>query len=467
MPDLISLLSNASQSLSAAQGAVATASHNIQNVNTPGYSRQRAVIEASVPEATVNGSYIGRGSRLIGITQARDRFLEAQVHYTFAAESKSSALMSALDNVHIFDSTQPGGVGDAISGLFDSIRKLSGNPTNVALRDGAVNSAKALQTAFQRESKNIDTARSSLDSQVEASLYEVNNLAQKVASLNHQIVMTRLSTGSAPNDLMDQRQIAQDRLAELVGATPVPDSQGRVTLTLPQGGAIVAGERAGRLETFPKVSDRGHLGIRLVDQDGAVLDVDNTAISGNVGGYLVARDEALKGTAVRLDNLAFKLAQSFNTVHTAGRDLNDLNGQNLFEVGATEDGAATRFAVNGLIAADPRLLATRGVNSGMGDNQGALQLLDLERAAVTGSDSPVNAYARLTAEFGASTSAARAAYAHDRTMKEHLMKRRDEYSGVSVDEELIEMTKAQRAYEAIGKVIQTGDQMLKTLLDIK
>jgi len=467
MPDLISILSNASQSLAAAQGAAATASHNLQNVNTPGYSRQRAVIEASLPETTANGQFVGRGSRLAAITQARNRFLESQVHYTFAQESKSKTLSETLAGVHIFDASQPGGVSDSMSALFDNVRRLSGNPTNVALRDGTINAAKALQTSFQRESRNIFTARAAIDQEVQASVMEANDLARNVADLNHKIVMVQMNTGAAPNDLLDLRQKAQDRLAELVGATPIKDAQGRVTLTLPQGGALVAGERASHFETFPDPDNEGHLALRLVDEDGAQLPVANDNLSGVMGGLLIARDDTLQGSATRLDTLAHSLASAFNSAHETALDLDGSPGQALFDTGPTVKGAAAKFTVNSAIANNRSLLATRGVTGGVGDNTGALAMVAIERAAVVGDDSPINAYARLTAEFGASASAANAAYEHDRALKDNLVTRRDQYSGVSVDEELIELTKAQRAYEAVGKVIQTGDQMLKTLLDLK
>jgi len=467
MPDLISLLSNASQSLAGAQGAAATAAHNLQNVNTPGYSRQRAILEASVPEEAANGSYVGRGSRMVGVIQARDRFLEAQVPYTFAQASQSKIKSSTLDGVHIFDSGLAGGVGDAISSFFDSIRLLSQNPTDPALRDGTANAGTALQTAFQRESRNIDTARSSIDQQVESVVLEANDLASKVADLNHKIVMARLNAGSAPNDLMDQRQVAVDRLSQLVGGTPIPDSQGRITVTLPRGGALVAGERSSKLVTRPDTANRGHVMLSIVDKDGGRISVGNDSFSGEMGGLLSARDYSLKNAASSLDQLAFDFAGAVSAVHQNGQDLNGDPGEQLFDAGSTIEGAAARFSMSSAVARDPARLATRGLTGGKGDNATALKMLELERTVISAGLTPVNAYARLTSDFGAETSGARSAAEHDTALHDHLTKMRDAVSGVSVDEELIEMTKAQRAYEAIGKVIKTGDQMLETLLGLK
>jgi flagellar hook-associated protein 1 FlgK len=81
---LFSLLSTRGQSLLAHGGASGTAQHNLQNVNTPGFSRQRGNLEAT-PATIMGGQLIGRGVNLASVTQARDRFLDARMPGTFGS----------------------------------------------------------------------------------------------------------------------------------------------------------------------------------------------------------------------------------------------------------------------------------------------------------------------------------------------------------------------------------------------
>ncbi len=467
MGDLITLLSNASQSLLAARGAANTAANNIQNVNTPGYSRQRAVIQAAMPEEIVGGIVMGRGSRIAAVTQARDRFLESQVPATFGQEAHSKTLTTTLESVTQFDPARPGGVGNSISGFFDSLRILSQNSGDRALRDGAVNSAKALQASFQRASADIYTSRAALDQQVVGTVTEANALAVQVAELNKKIQMARQTANAEPNTLLDQRQKAQDRMAELVGARPSFDNRGNLTLTLPSGGALVAGELAATLVTKPNGSDHGHLQVLLRDSGGHAMALPKSAISGELGGQLEARDVTMKSAAEKLDLLAYEFAQAVNAAHATGVDLSGNAGGDLFDVGATADGAASRIKVTDAIAADSTQLATRDAAAGVGDNTTVRAMLALETVSLASGFPAGEAYANLVSDFGAATKAARAAADHDGALRTHLESMREAASGVSIDEELIEMQKAQRAYEAISKVIQTGDQMLDTLLKLR
>src|SRR5512140_1083979 len=130
MTDLLRILTTGASSLAAQTAAAATASHNLENSNTPGYARQRVTIEAALPADQVGGGYIGMGARTMAGTQARDRFFEAQLPSLFGQAASSSASSSALASVHALDPELPGGLGDALSGFYTALRQLSQNPSD-------------------------------------------------------------------------------------------------------------------------------------------------------------------------------------------------------------------------------------------------------------------------------------------------------------------------------------------------
>jgi flagellar hook-associated protein 1 FlgK len=90
-----------------------------------------------------------------------------------------------------------------------------------------------------------------------------------------------------------------------------------------------------------------------------------------------------------------------------------------------------------------------------------------EYLATTSGADPGKTVGRISADFGAVTSAAAATAEQDAAILGHLQEMREAVNGVSIDEELINLTKTQRAYEAVMKVMTTADDMLKTLMELR
>jgi flagellar hook-associated protein 1 len=465
MADLLSILSSSSASLAAQRAAAATASQNLENANTPGYARQRANLEASLPADRVGSSYIGTGARLASVTQARDRFLEAQIPGYLGQASRSSASAATLDAVSALDPEASGGLGDALSGFYAALRQLSQNAGDPGLRQAAVGSARSLALAFQTARSNIEDARAGADAKLAADVGEVNDLAASVASLNGQIRQARAS-GAEPNDLLDARQKALDRLAELAGGAPVATSEGDVSVFLPGGAALVSGIHAATLSTAPDPANDGHLVLRLAQPGGGPQPVSSAG--GELGGLLDARDGALRTAVQSVDGLAWDLAQAVNAAHRAGYGLDGSTGLDLFDAGATAAGAASRIAVSAAVNADPdKLAAATSASTTPGDGANALALVATEQQALSGGLDATAALAKVTSDFGEAARGVAAASQQDAGLRDHLLDMRESTSGVSIDEELIEMQKAQRAFEAITKVIQASSDMFDTLLALK
>lgn len=472
--DLLALLNNAQSSLAAQRALIATASNNINNANTPGYTRQTAVLEAVEPAEQVNGAFIGRGSRLQTVTQARDRFLEAQVPQAYGSAAYATARSDALQAYHGLDPGASGGLSSTLSSFYTTLSALAQNPGDTGLRTSFLGAAGTLAQSFRTASGSIEAARSGLDVSAADLASQINSEAAAVAQLNDAIT-TASAAGGQPNDLLDERQKHLDQLATLAGASFVQTSTGAVNVVLPGGTTLVAGDRAGTLGTKPLAPEGAglpsHLGMTFTEADGSgPHDVPGAYFGGTLGGTLAARDGALATAGAQIDALASDLTATLNAQHQAGYLPGPPNpaaaGGALFDVVGGGRGAAARMT---LLVSDPKQLALAGdPNGGSGDATNANALLATQSAALATSGTDVQTtVSAITAQFGSTASAAQAYAAQDGAIKDHLVSLRDSASGVSIDDEMIGLQQAQRGFEAIARVIQTADQMMQTLLGIQ
>jgi len=452
MSNLLALLSQASSSLGAASAWSATAGHNLQNLGTVGYARQRVTLVASDAQRLAWG-WLGAGVAVQGIGQIRDRFLEAQLPASLAAEASARAEAEALRAVRVFDTDLAGGLSDALSTFYGKLRSLSTRPDDPVLRAEALRAAEGLARSFQRTAGGIRGAQEALDLQLRDTLPSVGDAAARFADLNRQI-RAASAGGAPPNDLLDARQRLQDELVARTGATPVQESNGDVHLLLPGGQALVSGTAAGRLTAAPDPANGGLLALQI-DPPGTAV----RSLRGSLGGLLAARDGALAEAASALDRLAWDLGSALNAIHAAGTGTDGSTGLDLFSLGPSAAGAAARIAV---ALSDPAQLATAGVGAGSGDGTNLLALIATETSA-----DPAGTLGSIIAAFGGAAARAATAADHEGAILDNLQALRESVSGVSLDEELIELTRAQRSYEAVSKVIQATDAMLETLLQLK
>lgn len=457
MADLLALLRNAATSMDAQRGLSAVAGNNIQNANTPGYARQRGVVVEALPAEQVNGAVIGGGAVLTSVQQVRDRFVEAQVPVTLGNAAASAAESQALQSFHALDPGATGGLGEAIGGFYAALQGLAQNAGDGGLRAAFLGAAGSLVNAFHRTSQSVEAARAGLDAQLGGIADEANTEARAVAALNAQIRRGRAG-GAEPNDLLDQRQAHLDRLAELTGATTVATSDGDVNVVLARGQPLVTGTIASRLQLDRTTA--AHPGLLLVDAAGTASPLAAADLSGSAGGTLAARDGGLAAAGAAVDQLAFQLAGALNAVHQAGVGLDGSTGQPLFTGVAAQAGAAGRIAV---AVTDPLALAT-SQDGTPGDARNAQALLSTESAALPGGQDVQATLSTMVASYGAVAQQALAFAAQDEAVRQHVSTLRDAASGVSIDEEMVQMQQAQRGYEAIAKVIQTADEMLQTLM---
>lgn len=467
MADLFSLLVRSGAGLAVHSTALATAGHNIANANTPGYARQSVNLTANAALGSLGTAAVGQGVSLQSISQSRDQFVERQLPNAFANRARSQAESEALSSVSALNPELEGGVPSALSRFYSSLRTLSQNPSDLALRQSVIGASRELARAFNQTAASIEAARDGIDSKMISQVNTINAAARTLADLNRQIQVAS-NGGANPNDLIDARHKVIDELAALTGSTPYVNSAGDVSMAFPGGTALVSDTRAGQLSLVPDASNGGHLALRFTRADGSG-PVDTTAFSigGEMAGLLAARDGALADAATDLDTFAFDFADAVNDLHRAGFAMDGTGNRDLFVVPVTSAGAASQIAVSG-VANDPRLLAAAtSLPAGSGDNRNILAMMATESQALAGGSDPVATIQQIIGDFGIRTAQAHAFAEQDAALANHLTTLRESVSGVSIDEEMINLTKAQKAFEALSKVVAAADDMLDVLMKLR
>ncbi|HJX64467.1 MAG TPA: flagellar hook-associated protein FlgK [Polyangia bacterium] len=467
--DLISLLNNTANGLSAIQAKAATTSNNIANANTPGYARQQANLAEATPSALAgNRGYIGGGVFLVNVTQTRDQFVESQLPTAFSQSSGSTAQSDALASVSVFNNGVDGNLSDAMSAFYSSLTALAQNPGDTSLRQSSVQSAAWLVSSFNRTSVAVEQARSGIDASITSTVQQVNSTLAQVAQLNRRISVIEAS-GGQPNDLLDQRHNLMDQAAQLIGANQVPDAYGNISLVLPGGTTLVSSSVAATLTVQGNATNKGHTDLVFTPADGSAPFVLKQAeLGGQIGGLLSARDGALGTASTDLDNLAFSFAKTINGQNQAGYDLNGNRGGDVFTVGAISANAAATITLDSALAGDPSLLAAAGATaSGPGDATNLAAMVATQSAPLSNGLDVQKGMAKIVSDFGTAAADSQNAATFQKSMLQNLQDSRSSISGVSLDDEMVGLLQAQHAYQALAKVITTAGDMLDTLMQLK
>ena len=491
MPGLNASLYLGLTGLQAQQAALNVVGHNIANVNTPGYTRQRADLSAS--QSQVEGQiYFGTGVTLSSVQGIRDRFLDLQIYRETAKQTGADERYAAVSAVSSsLGDTGSTGIAAQVQAFFQGFQDLSTNPDNAALRTSLLGKAQAMITGLQTKYRLLDDQRGNADQSIGSLVGEVNALTGQIAQLNQRIA-TEITPG-ANNDARDQRKSLTDRLAALVGVNVVESPKGEYQITLDSGSAVlVTGTNAFDLVAKRSGTD-GYLQLTS-NMAGTVVDVTSAIKEGTLGAKLDLRDNILVGFQAQLDQLAAGIASGVNSVHKtvvgaltsnyffqSAAEANGSNGLPI-SIAATPalqsgpgwstlyKGMVNRLSVSSDILADPSLI-TAGAGATVGDNTRALAIAQLGTAAGTvemggtATASFTSAVAALVTDLGTQTQTYKAQSSAQQNLVSALQSQRDSISGVNLDEEASNMMTLQRGYQASARFISVINQLTDQLVN--
>jgi flagellar hook-associated protein 1 FlgK len=208
--------------LRAQQTALSVTGHNIANANTPGYSRQVANMQTNfalpVPSNNrwVGAGQIGTGVSVSEVKRVRDQFIDWQIRQESGVLEEWRARHDTLTQIEtVFMEPMDTGLSELLNNFWNSWQDLSKSPDSSPVRTTVKETAIALAEAFRHSYERLENIEEGLKENMEILKNEANSLLSQIAALNEQIKFITTG-GHNPNDLLDQRDLLLDRLAELM-----------------------------------------------------------------------------------------------------------------------------------------------------------------------------------------------------------------------------------------------------------
>lgn len=443
------------------QRALNTVSHNLTNAATPGYSRQRVETAASpaypapAVDNAVGPGQIGTGVVATQHLRLRDQFVDINYRATTADVGQWTARSDALSNLDtVIDEPGDTGVTALLSKFWGTWHALSLQPDSAANRETVRHAGQTLAAGFNDLSRQLTQAQAEAGTRIGLGVARVNELAGQVNELNKQIAMVK-AVGQEPNDLRDRRDLLLDELASYSDvAVSEAGATGKVTVAI--GGQLLVD---GSTDTANALAISG-------TGAATVGGVATTITSGKLRGLVDLRDTTIGGATgylAQLDTLAATVANSVNARHAAGYGLDGSTGTAFFS-GTT---AATLAVAAPILGSTDKIAAsdTPGNLPGGANNAVSLaQLQYLVQPIGTSTTTLDGFYGQFVAKVGVDTDQAKRLQQVQTGVLEAAQTRRDSVSGVNMDEEMSDMVRFQKSYNAAARMITTLDQMLETII---
>ncbi|WP_213716324.1 flagellar hook-associated protein FlgK [Cedecea lapagei] len=329
-----SLINSAMSGLSAAQAALSTVGNNISNYNVSGYTRQTTILSQSKSTLT-GGGYIGNGVYVNGVQREYDSFITNQLR---AAQTQSSGLttqyqqMSKIDNIL---SGTTNSLSKTMQDFFSGLQTLTSNAQDPAARQALLGKADGLVNQFKVTDQYLRDQDKQVNLSISSSVDQINTYAKQIANLNDQISRLKgVGAGSAPNDLLDQRDQLVSQLNQIVGVDVSVQDGGAYNVSIGNGISLVQGDTANQLAAVNSSADPSRTTVAFVDPVAGKVEIPESQLNtGSLGGLFTFRTQDLDSARNRLGQMAQAFATAMNSQHTQGYDANGDKGTNLFTVG--------------------------------------------------------------------------------------------------------------------------------------
>jgi flagellar hook-associated protein 1 len=461
MPSPFMGIDIASRALRAFQQSLNVTGHNISNANTAGYSRQTADLQSTDPTVFYCGKQImlGTGVSIASVNRIRDMFLEGRRIDAQSEASRLDTLTTNLKRVEtIFVEPGEGGISDALNEFYNACSALASNPNEDSMRFQVQTSGQLLADRIRGTYLDLNAVKDQFTGDIGNTFDQIDQLTSRIAELNGEI-REKTALGAEPNDLLDMRDQAIQDLSGLVNITTYQCDDGTM--------AIYTGQRT------------------LVDSSGSIAiprtyDAATQTITDGTFTYKVSEGKlsglfqsvnTIESYQSQLDSLANNLRTQVNSIHQTGTNnqnppVTNINFFNDVATGLPQSGAID-FDLSAEVKADPDAIAA-GVTGNAGDGGLALSLSQLRESpiAALGNKTFGEYYTNLASSIGRDVQSYGNALDSKTAVLDQIDTQIQSVSGVSLDDEMANMLRYQRSYQAAAKMLSIFDQTTEDLINM-
>lgn len=475
--------------LNASKKSLETTGHNIANVNTKGYSRQRVNQTTNTP-ISKGGTIHGTGVRVKSVTRVNDDFINKRLQKSITNHNSFEQRMDRMTQVEsIFNEIDSEGLNQVVNKFFNSFRELSNQPENETIRSVVRDQANLVVQDFKRINENLDAISSGIDANIKTEVIDINQTAEHIANLNKKIQSLE-AVHEEVGDLRDQRDLAIRNLSESFSVNTYFDNKGQYVVSAKGVGTIVTGTQVQRLEVGTRNKEDSSNGLagssEIFFEGKPAFPITDKLRGGKLSAMIKVRNEDIVETKKSINHISYNLAKSVNAIHRRGyvnRKLTpDANGNvssvdklgvttgiDFFKEPTTVADAALNMDLSAAVKADLRNVVTAFSPNAPGDNRISLAISKLQHERILGDGETTleEYYLQTVGKIGLETGKARLDSEQSEGLVAQAESLRERLVGVSIDEEAANMVKYQNAYEASAKIMQTADEMFKTVIGIK
>ncbi|MBS1705332.1 MAG: flagellar hook-associated protein FlgK [Armatimonadetes bacterium] len=456
MPSPFHGIDTTSRALRAFQRALETTGHNIANVNTPGYTRQAVDLVTSYPLQfhQFGEKSLGTGVLVGSINRMRDGFLESRIQSANSDLAQADTMATSVKDI-LSVMQEPGdqGISAALTKFFDSWSALSSNPNESANRLQVQLAGKDLAGKVRQAWGDLNNQKAQKGDEIAGAVEDINNLAQQISSLNDAI-RDQMASGGMPNDLLDQRDYAVKQLSGLANITVVNNQDNTVSVQISEFTLTDQLGAHALPATFDPVAGK---------MTGWIVPI--TVRSGRLAGLLQANQQ-IESSMANLDTLANTLRTQINLLHTSGTNLNATTNIKFFnDVASGPQTGAIDFNLSTEVSTDYKNISS-GTSGAAGDGALALSLSNARNSkfAALGNKSVLDYHRDMVSTLGSTAAYYESNTGTQSAILDQVSAQQQAVSGVNLDDEMANMLRYQRSYQAAAKALTVFDQVTETLI---